>query len=282
MALKIAIVSAWIGDIPPAVHLVRANHAAYAKQHGYSQIFLIEGDVDPPEKVIVDPPYDIHWIKIPALRLALKNHDFAFWIDADSVFHDLHQPLSDLTNTGKDFIFTGDINDVCNGGHLLFRKSGFTDEFLKNWEKLKNIPFPKLNTTHQGVSGHVGDQIALNYLLAGGVASGSAVKATAVELFNKVNGWRGNKDRKHKFYSLTHAPSSIHNLQRARGLLGPNVRESIHLVHQSRLNAYPWWGSAKSAGNQPGPIIHFVPPWKALMDDYFSRLGPHTRSGFTS
>lgn len=271
---RLAIVSAWIGDAPSVVSSVRENHATYANQHRYSQIFLGEKDVDLPEKLIVDPPYDIHWIKIPAIRLALRDHDFAFWIDADSVFHDFHQPLSDLTSTGKDFTFTGDINDICNTGHLLFRQSGFTAEFLDNWEKLKSIPFPKLNTTHQGISGHVGDQVAMNYLLAGGVASSSAVEATAVNLFNKVNGWRGNKDREHRFFSKTHAPTAIRNLKRARGLLETKLRDNVELVVQSRLNAYPWWGPAKSSGNQPGPIIHFVPPWKVLWEEYFSGLGP--------
>ncbi len=257
--------TAWSGIHNPSLKGVLDNHAAYAEKHSYKFLFLDDTKLRSVGSLAQNPQIDLTWIKVQAIQSALKNHDFVFWIDADSIFLDMNRSLSDLIDEPRDLVFTGDRNDVCNAGHLLLRNTSFSAELMRNWATLRSISFPPLNTSHQGKTGYVGDQVALNYLLAGGIASPTAVLETSEKLFNRMNGWKGNRDREIKSFRRTHAPVSESNLPRTAALLGPSIKHHVRIVPQPRINAYPWWGLARFAGNKPGPIVHFVPPWKKMI-----------------
>lgn len=269
MEKKLAIVTGWFGDIPEVVEGISLNHKAFAQTHGYSHHFYDRGEISQPPRLI-NGSADYHWIKPQLLKRSLLDHDFVFWIDLDSVFYDLNHSLEDLKRFRKDFVFTGDRFDIFNGGHLFFRRSDFSFELLEKWESLRTLQFPALSTTQQGSDGYVGDQVAMNYLLAGGRIQQDSVSQTGKELFNKINGWTGNEERLHKDFHLRFSPSEPRNLRRARSLIAKSLRKHIQLVPQARLNAYPWW-TGDGSGSKPGPIVHFVPPFKAEMSEYVSK-----------
>jgi len=273
LSKQIAIVAAWAGPIPDIVRAVRKNHEAFAAKHGYEYLFYDDSTLKPIQ-ALVRGEGDLHWIKPDVILSALENHEFVFWTDLDSVFHDLGKSLDDLVRKGKDFVFTGDHNDLFNGGHLFFRRGEFSHRLISEWSSLQSIPFPTwASGSQQGPSGHVGDQVAMNFLLAGGHSNETDVWDNGLRLLNLTNGWLGNPNRTRKRFHKTHAPVSIANLRRSRRLLSPRIRASVEIVPQYRLNAYPWWGP-KGQGNRRGPIVHFVPPYKGLLQKYFDETSP--------
>lgn len=268
MSAKLAIVSAWVGEQPSVIPKVIANHKDFARRQRYDYLFFDDTTL-PDKKNLVQGAGDAHWIKPEVIARALEDYDLVFWTDLDSVFHGPDVGFDDLVSTGKSFVFTGDHNDVFNGGHLFFKRSGFTAEFLTSWRGFQTLPFPPLGTTQQGPHGHVGDQIAMNVLLAGGVPSQEDVDQNSRHLFNLTNGWEGNPHRVNQDFSRLFAPTRKRNLKRTTQLIAEKLRPSVEVVVQHRLNAYPWWGP-KGKRNKKGPIIHFVSPYKDLLDSYFS------------
>lgn len=274
MEKKIAIVAAWIGNRPPEISRVESNHRDYADFHGYSY-HLYDDTMLSEIHAKVGNAADAHWIKPEVIELALKNHHYVFWSDLDSVFHDRTKSLQDLIDLDKDFVFTGDHNDLCNGGHLLFRQSDWTTKFLRDWHSLRFLIFPNLYTSMQGNSGHVGDQVALNYLLGGGQPTQDEVTKTASEIFNSTNGWVGNPERLVGEFGKKIGPTTKRNLPRSRDLIATSLRDHVEVVAQKRLNSYPWWTS-KSTSARKGPIIHFVSPYKGELMAYLDGNQPST------
>jgi len=265
---KITIVSAWVGDEPAWLGKIVDNHKEYAAYHGYEYL-LFDNVRVPGFRHLANPNPDPRWIMLEALQSSLGSSDFVFWIDADSAFVEIRRNLSDVLPTGsKSLTFTGDPNDLCNTGHLLVRNTAFSRGFLNDWGMLAQLPFPKLSTTMQTEDGYVGDQVALNYLLGGGKPDAMHILKFGPEIFNTVNGWRGNPHRRHRNFHKTHAPTSFLRVQRAKRLVAPSLRKHVKIVPQHRLNAYPWWKPGEKGTNRRGPIVHFVGPWKNLIDDF--------------
>lgn len=254
---------------------MQLNHERFAARHGYEYLHFDETLVAPIQR-LVQGEGDAHWIKPGIMREALKSYEWVFWTDLDSVFHDASVAFDDLTAGNWDFVFTGDHNDLFNGGHLLLRRSDFSENLLDDWEALQKVPFPRLATTQQGPDGYVGDQIAMNYLLAGGSTPPEDVQKYATTLINQTNGWIGNPDRDRKRFAQTHAPTSELRLRNSRSLVSPKLRPHVKIVVQRRINAYPWWGP-KGQKNKKGPIIHFVSPYKNLLSEYLRENSPYQR-----
>lgn len=263
---QIAIISGWVGHRPPEVDAVIKNHEMFSRRHGYQYIHFNEDDI-PAVTNLVQNKGDVHWIKPDLIRRSLSSFDYVFWTDLDSVFHRIDRSLTDLVKSNKELIFTGDKNDLCNAGHLFFKRSQWSLDFIDQWSSLRHVKFPKLHTTLQGPSGYVGDQIALNYLLAGGEIGQGEVDASAQKLFNRTNGWEGNPESELADFSERHAPTSSRNLARSTELVSPILRKHVRVVVQHRLNAYPWWGPKKK-NHKRGPIIHFVSPYKNYLASY--------------
>jgi hypothetical protein len=271
MTLKI--VSAWVGHKPEIISRVVENHRIYALKHRYDCTFFDEDSVRAPDPLISDSSINAPWVKIAVIRKALETSERVFWVDADSVFYRPNSTLRFLETCSANLVFTGDRNDICNTGHLFFRRSDFSRRFLDSWETLRTIPFPPLATTHQDPNGLVADQPAFNYLLGGGKSQRDFVEQHSERIFNRLNGWNGNPDRVFKNFARTHAPVRRANLRRAKTLIDPALRKDIRIVSQTRINAYPWRGPAKGSGNRKGPIVHFVSPWKDMLDDFFEMEG---------
>lgn len=259
----VTLLSAWAGQSPAWLEKTITNHREYARAHNYNHVFLGSDDWNGFQP-LKHPSFDDYaWIKVEAILGALEDTEFVFWVDADSVFVDMKKSLSDVLPRGtKSLTFTGDANDLCNSGHLIFRHTEFSKHFVQDWLKLRDLPFPPIETSMQSAQGLVGDQVALNYLLAGGLSEPNQVRRLGARLFNSVNGWPGNPYRRHRRFSRTHAPTSQLGALRARALVSPSLRRHVRIVPQHRLNAYPWWGPEEKQVNKRGPIVHFVGPWK--------------------
>ncbi len=267
----VAVVSAWVGDKPPEIDAVITNHHRYCDRHGYTYLHFDSTSLGNVPRLVGNDA-DVHWIKPQVISKALETHKYVLWTDLDSVFHNPHVSLTDLVQIDKDFVFTGDHNDLCNAGHLFFRKSVWTAGFIATWATLQNRKFPALFTTMQGTDGYVGDQIALNYLLGGGEESQAFVDGHARNILNQTNGWEGNPERAHLDFSENYAPNISANLTRALQLISPKLEQHVGIVVQQRLNAYPWWGPKKKK-NRRGPIVHFVSPYKNLLTPYLEKHG---------
>jgi len=92
MSKRIAIVAAWVGETPDIISDVRRNHEKFAHTHGYEYLFFGENEIQP-LRDLVKGEGDRHWIRPGVISSALENHEFVFWTDLDSVFHDVHQNL---------------------------------------------------------------------------------------------------------------------------------------------------------------------------------------------
>ena len=253
------------GSLPDYAKLAAANHRAYAEKWGYEYIlYRLDGplaadtDAGPAE-------LDNSWLKVQALLsvVAQKAPDFIFYLDMDSLFADFDRSLSDLASAGKPIVVTGDSWDVFNGGHVFIRPGPASLEFIEDWWSLRLRCFPPIAGT-QDTLGLVNDQVAMNYLMAGGTTSPSDVSIRGASLFNKMNGFEKNLDRRYKNFSHIFAPVSRRGALMARLLLGARARRLVGIVPQNRLNAYPVKLPGSLYPRRPG-LWHFPGQWKSLM-----------------
>ncbi len=249
------ILSAWVGkNVPEAVSRVVKNHELFANRHGYSHRFVVDHDGEALDGDGVGP----EWIKVAAISDALdEGFDWVFWIDADSVFSDLHKSLDDVVAINKSIVVTGDSADLTNTGHLLVKNTPQSRTLLDSWWAMRLVTFPPVHTTHIDEHGRANDQPPFNYLLVGGKPDQDSVTATGQKLFNVFNGFPDNPDRRHKFFPFTHAPTRWWRVPMAVSLLSADMRKVVGIVPQGRLNGYPrrQAGSPRSIRN--APIMHY-------------------------
>ena len=116
----LTVVSACVGATPEwraLCGVARENHAAYATAQNYGLLF------DGCAPLHARSP---HWSKIPLLLTTLADPavEFAFWMDADSVFVDRTAPLTPLLPTPPAALaFTGDSDCFLNSGHLMLTEA---------------------------------------------------------------------------------------------------------------------------------------------------------------
>ena len=116
----LTVVSACVGAAPEwraLCGVARENHAAYAAAQNYGLLF------DGCAPLHARSP---HWSKIPLLLATLADPavEFAFWMDADSVFVDRTAPLTPLLPTPPAALaFTGDSDCFLNSGHLMLTEA---------------------------------------------------------------------------------------------------------------------------------------------------------------
>lgn len=94
----------------------------YCNLHGYDFICFRES---------IDPSRPHAWQKIKALQKTLKNYDWVFWSDADSIIMNNKILLEDLVDENSSFIICYDnISHVVNSGQFLIKNSKESIEFL--------------------------------------------------------------------------------------------------------------------------------------------------------
>ena len=262
---KLAIVSAWIGPLQDFALFAEENHRKYAVRHNYD--YVLYKNVKSINSIETDPPaFRVGWFMPEAILETLDaGYEYVFWMDMDSYFTNLNTSLEDLVKLDRSLVFTGDQNDICNGGHLLFRNTTWSKEFLLRWSGLSSIRNGNLRTSHVNQVNQPGCQIALVALLGNWSVNQDNFKFS----FDRVNGWSGNIDRTNRNFGKYFAPVSRRNIERILELIDPLVRDEIAIVEWRRLNAYhksirPPRGGVWRRGD---PILHLIANSKEFFRD---------------
>lgn len=263
---SIAILSGFItnkksGKQPRWLKHVVKNHRNYAKKHGYDYVFRSDYSMPASSASSEDPFYVGCWSK-PSFILDLldSGYEYVFWIDADSIFTNFSVDLKDLIKMKKDFIFTGDRFDVCNSGHLFFKNTPFSKQFLTRWDESRFLKFSDIEkskiefwVTEDNYS--FGDQTNLNALLNKNFLG----VTDFIDAFNIINGYPGNKSRAHSNWQEIYNPADSKNIPNIeRDLIRPEIRDCIGIVPQRRLNSYPNISAGRGRYHFRDPIVHFV------------------------
>jgi hypothetical protein len=254
---KIIVLSGHVGEYSEHVAKAKNNHTEYCMLHGYSYYF--EDNLTKLFSQNELKKYGVmnfYWLKVRLAKKVLGDSQFThiFWIDSDSIFVDMRRSLDDLVHKEKDLVFTGDAWDLFNTGHFMFSKSSWSLKFLDSWLELYGQQSTSIETTHKTDNGFIFEQPAAAILLSGGFNS----EKNLDDRFNKINGYAGNKRRKHKFFCYLFSPSRSHRLFLSKLLVAREMRNHVAIVPQSRLNAYSFRLPGTPYFSTKGKIMHFV------------------------
>ena len=180
-------------------------------------------------------------------------------MDADSLFLNQAIRIEDLLDaSSRPIHFTGDENDIFNGGHFILRNQHESLEFLNNCWKVCEIADERIVTTHKDAS-HLYDQPGILAILGGADPDDPTTWADG---FNAVNGFPENPYRMIRDFQAHYAPSNPNNCEAARSLICTRWRPHCFIHAQRAMNSYPWF---------MGPddfIVHFVGNTKHLMTEW--------------
>jgi len=251
---KICVYSTFYG-VPAFSKKSISNHLAYCNKHCY--------DYKP---FLYDKPThrQFSWEKIYlGLRLLKTNHwDAIFWMDGDSWFLDIDFPLHVWLDDHQPIQFTGDENDIFNGGHFFLKNQSSALEWLEHCWQFCYINDPKISTTHKDLV-HLYDQPGIIISLGGGNPNKLSSWAPA---FNRLNGFPGNPYRIHTNFQEVYAPLTLSKCDAAMSLICNKWRNKCLIRPQSAMNSYPW----NLEGNDF--IIHFVGGTHHLMSEWSDRF----------
>jgi hypothetical protein len=268
----IVISSSWVGPSPDWVEASKLNHQKYAQRHGYSyfhhhhQKLNLRSDLQ-----IFDFYVDAVWQQIIDVR-ELLNDPSVTWVfktDTDSVFTNFDLDLERFTTRDADFVFTGDSYDIFNGGHFLIKNTKWSRDFLDLWLSFKDQLWEEFRTNHQSKNGRLLDQPLLNMILR---KYKSLDSTNGLQAFNSMNGFPGNKERIHKFFWLTHAPTTRYRVYRARRLINQEIRNHLLLLPQSSFNSYPNRSPGQRAWRQGDFMIHFAGTPKSELEAFIKNV----------
>lgn len=249
--MKILVYSTFYG-LPDFTKLSIKNHLSYCLRHGYDYI------PDIGEKTI-DRQFSWAKISLGIKYLSCYCYDAIFWMDADSWFLNQDICLEQFLETSSEPIqFTGDENDIFNGGHFLLRNSRISLAWLESCWKICYCQDPRFVTTHRD-DNHLFDQPGVLALLGG---ANPDDPSTWADGFNAVNGYPGNPLRLHKEFQSIYAPLSVKSAANALSLVCPKWRPFCKIHPQSAMNSYPW------TLEEGDFIVHFVGNTKHLMDEW--------------
>ena len=122
---------------------------------------------------------------------------------------------------------------------------------------MRVLKFPAISSTHMVSDGVVNDQPALNYLIAGGIVDQEFLAKHGHRIWNSVNGYIGNPDRKPKYFHYSHAPGHKWRIPMTYQLLSPAMRRIVHIVPQGRLNCYPVRFPGTPISSLAAPMMHY-------------------------
>jgi hypothetical protein len=231
------------------------NHLAYCNLHGYTYT-----------PFLFDKPTtrQFSWAKICLGIELLKSQqwDAIFWMDADSWFLDISFPLHAWLADPEEIQFTGDENDIFNGGHFLLKNSSASISWLESCWQVCYTKDPAFVTTHKD-SEHLFDQPGILAILGGADPDN---RETWARGFNAVNGFPGNPLRQHQDFQNHYAPTTQNRCSAAHALICNRWRPHCLIRPQHSMNSYPWALSGDDF------IIHFVGDTKHLMHEWRSRF----------
>jgi len=252
---RILVFSTFYG-LPSFTKASMKNHLSYCLKHGYDYI---------PDFLKKPTIRQFSWAKLQLalIHLRSKKYDAIFWMDADSFFLNSNIKLECFLDLDQIPIhFSGDENDIFNGGHFLLRDHPESLAWVQECWRICEIQEPRIVTTHKD-DHHLFDQPGILALLGGADPSDPSTWADG---FNSVNGFPDNPYRRHKNFQDTYAPSNPSNCEAARSLICDRWRPYCYVHPQRTMNSYPWSMGADDF------IVHFVGNTKHLMEEWHARF----------
>ena len=252
---KILVYSTFYG-LPSFTKESIKNHLFYCLKHGYDYI---------PE--IGEKPTwrQFSWAKIllGIKHLKSNRYDAIFWMDADSWFlNDTIKLEYFLDNHQEPIQFSGDENDIFNGGHFLLKNNDLSIKWLEDCWQICETKDDHFITTHKDQF-HLFDQPGILAVLGGAKPKEPNTWASG---FNAINGFPGNNLRAHKNFKEFFSPMDPHNCEAARSLICQEWRPHCIVHPQRAMNSYPWHM------NWDDFIIHFVGNTKHLMQEWHGKF----------
>ena len=248
---KLLVISTFYG-LPFFTSASVKNHLSYCLKHSYDYV-----------PYLVDKPTDrqFSWAKIVLLQkhISAGQHDAVFWMDGDSLFLNQEITLDSFLDARPEPIqFTGDENDIFNGGHILLRCDQVSLDFLGSCWQICKTSDKRFYTTHKDDS-HIFDQPAILAVLGGASPQHSDTWADG---FNAVNGFPENPYRKHLDFQAKYSPSLPENCSAARSIICNQWRPHCFIHPQRAMNSYPWFMRPDDF------IVHFVGNTKHLIGEW--------------
>jgi hypothetical protein len=119
---RVAVVTAFDAGYASVGAISRPNKEAYCRRHGYRFVCRTDG---------FDTSRPASWSKLRFVREALREADWVFWSDADSLVMDSAVPLPRFVWDCADLVLSADPYHGLNFGGWLARASDWTDAFLQ-------------------------------------------------------------------------------------------------------------------------------------------------------
>ena len=120
--MKIAVITARFSrNRPEITEIIKANRKKYIEKHGYD--FICETQQQDPRR----PP---EWEKILLIQKHLRDYNWLFWTDADSLIINTNIKLESLIDNNFNLILTND-NTGINTGIFLVRGSSWSETFMR-------------------------------------------------------------------------------------------------------------------------------------------------------
>lgn len=115
------------------------NKRCYAWRHGYNFVFERRAPRLDLQVEHDGYAYGIHWIKLSAVRKALRSYDWVFWVDYDTLFANISQTLDEIIDvverhSGSIDLVVQNGWDLVNPNAFLLRSSLWSFRFLDMWE----------------------------------------------------------------------------------------------------------------------------------------------------
>ncbi len=252
---RVLVYSTFYG-IPAFTKASIKNHLHYCIKHNYDYI---------PDFISKPTSRQFSWAKILLGIKYLKtdSYDLIFWMDADSWFLNSSISLESICDDKEEPIqFSGDENDVFNGGHFLLKNHPKSISWLEDCWKICETTDDRFLTTHKDET-HLFDQPGILSVLGGANPDDSATWANG---FNAINGFPGNYLRVHKDFQINYSPTNYARSLAARSLICDKWRPFCYVHPQRIMNSYPW------DMENDDFIVHFVGNTKHLMTDWRDRF----------
>lgn len=133
---KIAIVTLFDHNYSELATMSIKNKIEYANKHNYDFIYFDD---------IIDKTRPPQWSKVKAVESILKDYDWVWWIDIDTLIMEFDIMLESLIDDNYDLIFTSNEYSYLSNGSSFFKNTQLTFDFLSDCYDLKHDCLKNVN-----------------------------------------------------------------------------------------------------------------------------------------
>lgn len=166
---KIAILSLYDQNYKDIGQHGDENKKIYAEKHGYDLIIYHQ---------LLDPIRPAAWSKIVAIQKHLKDYDWIYWSDADSLIMNKEIKLENFIDENYDLIISKDCYGKVNTGSFLIKNCAWSHYILK-----------RIYEQEQFINHSLWEQRALQHILDHDFSQLSHLKILAQRIMNANFGY---------------------------------------------------------------------------------------------